>query len=178
MGCLDADEIVPGLWQGSLPPTGDLVFSAGFRKLVLCAREYQLPSDDFPGVHVVHAPNDDHHHKPLTREKLQIALDAAHEVAVSVREGSRVLVTCAAGLNRSGLVTALSLHLLFGWAGVQCIAMVRKRRPQSKVHPGKGSLYNNDFVNAISRLGPKTPELQPLLESKFVLGPSSLWLPR
>lgn len=174
---LDADEIVPGLWQGSLPKPGGLVQSAGFQTLVLCAREYQLPKTDFPGVTVIHAPNDDHSAFPLDRDKLQVALNAAHEVAQAVREGQQVLVTCAAGLNRSGLVSGLTLHLLFGWPGVKCVARVRKYRPNSKVHPGHGALGNGEFVRALEKLGQSLPESEPL-KTRLTNGRTALWTPR
>lgn len=154
---LDANEITPGLWQGGFPPPGDLVRASGFQVLVLCARELQVPATDFPGVQVIHAPNDDHDKLPLTREKLRIALAAAHEVVMHIQSGQRVLVTCAAGLNRSGLVSGLSLHLLYGWNGVTCIAHVRKHRPESASHPGHGALSNGDFVRALTKLGPTEP---------------------
>lgn len=173
---IDADEIVPGLWQGSLPPPGGSIRAAGFQMLVLCAREYQLPAEDYPGVQVVHAPNDDHDHHPLDREKLQVALGAAHEVAQAVRGGQVTLVTCAAGLNRSGLVSALSLHLLFGWAGPKCIQQVQQRRTRSAVHPGRGSLRNDDFVRALLKLGPSIPEPEPL-GARFSRT-HGLWMPR
>jgi len=173
---LDADQLVPGLWQGSFPPPGGLVRSAGFGMLVLCAREIQPPATDFPGVEVVHAPNDDHHALRLDRPKLTIALEAAQRVVQAVREGQQVLVTCAAGLNRSGLVSGIALHLLFGWPGVKCIAHVRKYRTRSRVHPGRGSLSNNDFVNALTRLGPAVPEKQ-TLEQRLAKAPT-IWVPR
>lgn len=174
---LDADEIVPGLWQGSLPTPGMLVKSAGFQMLVLCAREYQLPATDFPGVTVIHAPNDDHSAFPLDRDKLQMALGAAHEVAQAVRAGQQVLVTCAAGLNRSGLVSGLTLHLLFGWPGVKCVARVRKYRQRSATHPGHGALGNGEFVRALEKLGQSVPEPEPL-KTRLANGRTVLWTPR
>jgi protein-tyrosine phosphatase len=38
-------------------------------------------------------------------------------------------VTCWAGRNRSGLVTAIALHKLTGFSGVQCVRIIRKARP-------------------------------------------------
>jgi hypothetical protein len=147
---LDADEIAPHLWQGSLPPTGSAVSQAGFDLLVLCAREHQLPSVYFHDVTVINAPNDDHvSFGPLTREKLRVALQAARQVAAVVKAGQNALVTCAAGMNRSGLVSALALHLLYGWPGDQCIEQVRaKRGPRNGYQP----LSNSDFTVALRRL--------------------------
>lgn len=147
---LDADEIVPRLWQGALPPTGSAVSQAGFDVLVLCAREHQLPSVYFHDVEVVNAPNDDNvAYGPLTREKLKVALQAARRVVEMVKGGKSALVTCAAGMNRSGLVSALALHLLYGWPGDKCIKQVRtKRGPRGGYRP----LSNSDFTKALRRL--------------------------
>ena len=147
---LDAHEIVPGLWQGSLPPLGKAVGQGGFHLLVLCAREHQYPSVYFPDVAVVNAPNDDNAaYGPLTREKLKTALQAAHRVVKAVKAGKTALVTCAAGLNRSGLVSALALHLLYGWSGDRCIKQVRARRPAKR---NIGPLSNSDFTTALRNL--------------------------
>lgn len=147
---LDAHEIVPGLWQGSLPPFGSAVRKGGFDLLVLCAREHQLPSVYFHDVEVCGAPNDDAvAYGPFTREKLKVALQGARRVVKAVKAGQRALVTCAAGMNRSGLVSALTLHLLYGWPGERCIQQVRKGRPPKK---GYRPLTNADFTAALRRL--------------------------
>lgn len=147
---LDADEVAPGIWQGALPPPGAAVSQAGFNMLVLCAREHQLPSVYFHDVDVVHAPNDDSvAYGPLTREKLKLALQAARRASKVVKAGQRVLVTCAQGMNRSGLVSALTMHLLHGWSGERCIQQVRKRR-RSK--DGYRPLSNPDFTRALRKL--------------------------
>jgi hypothetical protein len=147
---LDAHEIAPGLWQGSFPPPGPAVAQGGFNLLVLCARELQPPSNQFHNVAVVHAPNDDNAaFGPLTREKLGVALQAARRSVKAIENGQRVLVTCAKGMNRSGLVSALTLHLLYGWPGEQCIQQVRSCR---KGKDGYRPLSNSDFTGALRRL--------------------------
>ena len=53
------------------------------------------------------------------------------------KSGDRVLVRCQAGLNRSGLVTALIL-IRAGLAANKAIALIRKQR-------GEDALFNEDF---------------------------------
>ena len=60
----------------------------------------------------------------------------AQTVAAEVDAGRKVLVRCAAGLNRSGLVVATVL-VLDGWSGQDAIGRVRARR--------RGSLDNPSF---------------------------------
>jgi len=147
---LDAHEIAPNLWQGGAPPYGTAVAEGGFDVLVLCAREIQPPSVYFPDVQVIHAPNDDHPaFGHLTKNKLQTAISAARRVASAVQEGKKVLVTCAAGLNRSGLVTSIALHMLYGWPGSQCIQTVRANRGSVN---GMIPLSNDEFARALDNL--------------------------
>lgn len=151
---VEADEIVPDLWQGSWPGMGNHIKASGFSMLVLTAAEHQEPADCFPGVEVVHAPNyDDGVHK-LNRERLAVAVNAARQVAAAVRSGRKVLTTCMAGLNRSGLVNALALHLLHGWPGERCVARVKLFR---KPRHGLEALCNDEFVAALKKLGQRTP---------------------
>ena len=140
----DADLIVPGLYQGSIPPFGYALREAGFDALVLCAQEHQDASK-YPGVEVIECPLDDARRFPNPSE-----WETAREVAWRVRNilchGGRVLVTCMAGKNRSGLVTALSLHCLTGVSGAVCSWFVKDRRK------GAEALTNPYFVLALERV--------------------------
>ncbi len=157
---MDASPIFRGLHQGWAPPAGPLLRQAGFDMIVLCAEEWQPPgfadetcsqvlgytpqTDPYPGVALVHAPNDDDFQKPPSREVLAQALKAASYAAYRVAHGGRVLVSCWAGINRSGLVSALTLHKLTGLAGRDCIAVIQKARPQA--------LRNPQFVSLLNRI--------------------------
>jgi protein-tyrosine phosphatase len=145
---IDAHEIVPLLWQGSKPRPGRWLADIGFEVLVLCAREYQPTAVSFPGLVLINAPNDDHYF--VSREDLQGAVDAASLVAEHVKAGRKVLVTCLAGINRSGLVVALALHKAFGYSGQTCINLVRAKR---RLADGDDvALTNTLFVEALQRL--------------------------
>lgn len=140
---LNANAILPLLWQGGRPPTGNRLHTYGFHALVLCAAEYQPDAHLFPGVEVIYAPNDDNFGQ-ITREQIEGALAAARQTAALVRSGRKVLVTCWAGINRSGLVSAISVHLLTGWSGVACIRHVKSAR--------RGALRNPAFQEVLCRL--------------------------
>ena len=122
------------LAQGSAPTNSDL--RGAFDAVVLCARELQ----DLPlyGVEVIHAPLDDD--RP-SRAEVQIAWNAAKRVARRIRAGRRVLVTCAMGWNRSGLVTGLALIML-GLSADQAVHAIRKAR-------GDMALSNPHFVKVL-----------------------------
>lgn len=159
---LDATQIIPGLWQGGRPRMGGTVRAAGFSMLILCAVEYQPPMTvmewqeadlamviarygaPFPGVRVYHCPLWDIFDSPPTRETLRMAIDASIAAADAIRMGGRVLVTCQQGKNRSGLVSALTVHRLQGLSGEACVAVVKRAR--------RIALTNPQFVEALARI--------------------------
>jgi hypothetical protein len=125
---MDAHCIASRLWQGSVPAPGYGPLREGFDVVVFCAEEYQPPPELYPGVKVILAPNDDNGLRPPTRRELQIARKASKLVAAHIMSGDKVLVTCMAGRNRSGLVTALALVRLYGVSGGDAMRIVRMRR--------------------------------------------------
>ena len=126
------------LHMGSAPPPGPL---PGFQLLVLAAREYQ-PEGAFPYQRVIHAGMDDG--PPVTSEEASSAVASAVAVAQAMSRGETSLVTCWAGLNRSGLIAALALVFAHGATGDSAIAAVRRAR-------GQDALSNQHFRDFIRR---------------------------
>lgn len=116
-------RVLDNLWVGSAPSRHDQI-DAETDVLVLCASEYQPDASVFPRIMVLHAPFDD---DELTAKELTTALDASKRVAIAVREGRRVWVTCMAGLNRSAFVAALAMRRL-GWEPTLAIDAIRDAR--------------------------------------------------
>lgn len=141
---IDASRIAPYLFQGSRPPFGAILARAGFTSLVLCAFEFQPQpaAYAFPGVKVIHAPMLDE--QPLTDPTIFVARRAALLAAEQLRAGGRVLVTCQQGLNRSGLVTALTLREVNGLSG--------KRNRQIVQACRKDALCNASFAGYLDGL--------------------------
>jgi len=131
---IDASQISGNLYQGGAPQVGHAVREAGFDALVLCAMEYQ--PNDFPGVKVFHAPNDDSG-QPPDGFQVMVARLAAEAVVRELGAGKKVLVTCMAGRNRSGLVNGMALIKL-GRPVDAVIARIRERR--------RNALTNEHFV--------------------------------
>lgn len=129
---IDATRIGPKLHQGSEPPRGTKLRRAGFDVVVLCAMEIQPPSSAFVGVEVLHYGIDD---GPVTPMLWTRANRAAKAVARRIRAGKRVLVTCAMGRNRSGLVVALALRELTGRSGARIVRHVRSLRANALTNP-------------------------------------------
>jgi hypothetical protein len=138
---LDATRLAPQLYIGSAPSLGPQLARAGFDVLVLCAAEYQPPLRNFPGLSaVVHAPFDD---DALDEQAIDMAVTAAMDVQDHVMDGERVLVTCMAGRNRSGLVCALALHLLTCCDPRDAIIHIKRTRVGID---GGEALTNENFI--------------------------------
>lgn len=121
---MTATQIIPYLWQGSQPPAGPRL-GQSVELLALCAHQFQPPADRFPGIrHIIHVPMEDA--KP-TAEEVQLALHAANVVSMAVSRQMVCLVTCMAGLNRSGLVCGLAMRNL-GMSGEEAIRIIQQRR--------------------------------------------------
>ncbi len=134
------------LWQGGAMDLID-VFAGKYQVCVLCADELQpdiasIP-DIPPGVRIIEAPNDDSG-RPFTPAQRLIAERAAKDVAQEYMRGSRILVSCFQGRNRSGLVMAMAIHLITGESGETCMRLVRQKVP--------GAIGNLAFVDYLMGL--------------------------
>jgi hypothetical protein len=141
------------LAMGGCPEEGHALARAGFRTLVLCAEEHQPPGQAFPGVDVIHVPFDDAL-APLTAAQLEPIQRAAALVAARAREALRapghhgkVLVTCFAGRNRSGLVTALAIEELTRGSGATAESIIERIRQRR----GRAALGNPYFESLLRR---------------------------
>lgn len=131
--------LIPGdrLAQGSKPPINSKM---PFEVIVLAAREHQF---DMPGYEVLHIPLDDDPWDPPSAEDQAKIKAVASTVAQRVRAGHRVLVTCHAGINRSGLIAGLALVEL-GFTGPQAANRIKYLR---------GGLTNPQFRRLVRRAG-------------------------
>lgn len=143
---LEADEIIPNLWQGSFPRLLSAA-ECGFDLVVLCAREMlggRGETNEYRAhdMDVIEAPFDD---TPWPSSKeLTIAHWAAAKVTAAHREGKKVLVTCQAGLNRSGLVNGIAVRDIQKIAGVEAVLLIQGSR--------KEALCNNTFAMYVYNL--------------------------
>ena len=134
-----ANKIFGNIYQGPVPPTGNQLREAGFHTVVLCAKELQFNNEGyFSGVNVIRAPSIDADDGPPPEHWIATWHAAAKRVAELSEAGHRVLVTCHAGLNRSGVVSALAIHYLTGKSGGECAKIVQAARANA--------LFNEQFV--------------------------------
>jgi hypothetical protein len=141
---IDANEIAPGLWMGSAPPRGRALSRAGFYVLTLTAIEHQPSAEHFPGVLVARAALIDDG-TAITSSQWEEVLSLSGHLARATRHGKCVLVTCAQGRNRSGLVTALTLARMTGCDGRAATRVVQERRRS----PFGPALTNIEYCKAL-----------------------------
>ncbi len=141
--CSEASPVIKGLYQGDRPPIGaDL---SQFDLLVLAAKEWQPRARDghFVGVpEVYHCPLDDDGWRDLSGYETECILDCARVVANYLTAKKRVLVTCAAGLNRSGVISALAMRMAYDFTPNRAIMLVRHAR-------GPHALSNGSFERLV-----------------------------
>ena len=147
---MSRSEIVPGLFVGSKPSPGR---HADIDTIVLTAMEYQPSADQFPGAEVIHVPLDDAPGRRMRADEIADVLRAGSRVARRLRAGRRLLVSCAMGLNRSGIVAALAMHDVYGMSADEIIARLRRDR-------GMWALSNPNFeklLRVVINAKKKTP---------------------
>jgi protein-tyrosine phosphatase len=120
---VSGDRVAPRLWQGAAPDPAKPYTE--FDVIVLCAQEVQPRFARFKGT-VIRAPFADTPY-PTSKER-KIAIRAAREVVKHLRKHRRVLVTCAQGWNRSGLVVGLTLRMATNWHPEEIVRRIRAAR--------------------------------------------------
>lgn len=144
---MNADQVSKNLWVGGVP-TNPSEVEKKFDTLVLCAKEFQdvFPTHKHKKTELILAPMYDG--KPTNVEKRR-ALKAAIEVRERLDNGKKVLVTCAAGVNRSALVASIAMMLGEKDTAKSAVNKIRKRRnPPSGATP----LLNNHFIEFINEV--------------------------
>lgn len=140
--------VSPNLCMGGAVVDADGLFEE-FDAVVLCAEEWQpeiIPPENDRSKEVFRLPLID------VDSPVAVSSSLMGNVAKTVaklhtlhREGRRILITCMAGRNRSGIVTALLLRKILGVTSDQAIEMVRAAR-------GPHALSNPTFVRYLKSI--------------------------
>jgi protein-tyrosine phosphatase len=131
---LDATAVFGNLWIGAEPPP-DLKMLCPWQVVVFAAKEIQPRYLGRTDKLLIYAPLRD---AVISSQEKQIAAEAGAEIAHLLTLEAKVLVTCAAGLNRSALIAALAMVTL-GVSPEDAMAEIRAAR-------GAGALSNPSFV--------------------------------
>lgn len=132
---LDFNWIVPGLAQGAYPDPAE-----GFKQfdvIVYCAEEKQPRAKGAPpGKALYKLPLDDDPYQQVPPDVGMILHRVGRGTAAHLVAGQRVLSTCAMGLNRSGLISSLTLMYALNMPARDAIRLIRqKRSPDALCNP-------------------------------------------
>ena len=135
-------QITPFLFQGSFKDATENLARTyrDYDVLVFCAEELQPPPHEVPANKTrIRIPFDDTHQieKLPLRDIMKVAGVCAH----AINHQRRVLSTCAMGLNRSGLVSALTLIAAYGLSPKDAVQLLQQKRPHA--------LMNQHFVQVV-----------------------------
>ena len=149
MTTLTPSKVIPGLYQGDRSDAlAALMGLVRADLLVLAAAEVQPPKDAPcprpPTLSVLLRDDEEPQERALAEAK-----HVAMAVADAVRDGKVCVVTCAMGLNRSGLVTALALVEL-GRTAEQAVELIRRAR-------GPLALCNEAFLRHLQSHSAREP---------------------
>jgi protein-tyrosine phosphatase len=123
------------LAQGSYPDPPERAFEI-FDVVAFCAMEHQPRLKLSGGKQKFMLPLDDDPYRPVPDEVGQLLHEAAKRIASYMRGGRRVLSTCHQGMNRSGVISALSLMYAFRFTPGEAISLIRRRRnPEALFNP-------------------------------------------
>lgn len=136
-----ADRVFGKLWMGSAPPVGPSL-SKSFDGLILAAMEYQPHPACFHGVKTALFPLDDG--PPMSPDEEEAVMAASELAHGWLASGMKVIVTCFAGLNRSGVICAATVRL-HGASPEEAVAAVREAR-------GSGAMRNPHFLDFLERM--------------------------
>jgi hypothetical protein len=132
-----------GLFIGSRPYPSEFGEGLTFSVIVLCDGGWQGKGDIYPWAKTYDCPLMDDEEGGMLRGEESRAWEAGYYVSQCLERGERVLVSCHAGHNRSGLVAGLAM-VIGGVDGPDAVKMIRENRP--------GALYNSHFAKLLADL--------------------------
>lgn len=117
------------IYQGGKKDIRSAIEYSDLDAIVFAAYEFQ-PKIRASRIIPIYAPLDDNFDPSPEDAKYTIktANEAAEKVAKLVRQGKKVLVSCQAGWNRSGIITALSIKKLTNYKGNEIITLIKLNR--------------------------------------------------
>jgi protein-tyrosine phosphatase len=124
---LDYHWIVPGIAQGAYPDPPKSAFQV-FDVIVFCAEELQPRIKAPAGKQIFKLPLDDDIYRPIPPEIGKLLHQAAQALATYHAGGHKLLITCAQGVNRSGLMTGLTMMYSLRMPARETIKLIRSKR--------------------------------------------------
>ena len=124
----NADEILPGLWLGNYKASQDTDFlkKNNIRTVFNCTKDISFHPYSIRRFRV---PVDDNLQQQEIRNMELWSFEIVANLAKEYNAGHKILVHCAAGMQRSAAVTAMFLIATQRISKEQAIAYIRSKRP-------------------------------------------------
>lgn len=120
---MDVARVAPRLYQGGLDAfDGCQIAISGVNAVVKLTDDCRVRIlwPDLINFPLEDEAEDLRHIKPLWA--------LAGKISRRIKKGDKVAIFCRMGRNRSGLLTGLTLHRLYGWSGERIVKHLRKHR--------------------------------------------------
>ncbi len=141
---LDFDHVLGSLYQGGkIRPERSY---RPFSMIVLCSKEWQPEMPRYVGK-IVRPRFDDA--ESIGGRDFERIVRGARAVAAELARGGTVLVTCSAGLNRSGLVAGIALGIRYRLDGEQIVTAIRRARQHAADRIGHSHALSNETFEKI-----------------------------
>lgn len=136
-----AHEILPGLWLGNRTAAHDLDWQRekNINAIFNCTKD--IPIKQGVAQRIYRVPLDDNLQPEEIRNLELWSWETAFKVAKELDAGNRVLVHCAAGVQRSAAVVAIYIIAKYRVTTDEAIQFIKKRRPIAFF--GNANFYNS-----------------------------------
>jgi protein-tyrosine phosphatase len=124
-----ANEILPGLWLGNRHASKDRDFleMKNIGAIFNCTKDLPFPHNQ--NQHLYRVPVDDNLQQDEIRNLALWAWEIIYKVHKERVSGNRILVHCAAGMQRSAAVVAMYLISQYRCTTDEAIAFIKAKRP-------------------------------------------------
>jgi len=147
-----AHEILPGLWLGNRNAAMDIQWlrDQQIDTIFNCTKDIPFKQDSAPRLYRV--PLDDNLQPEEIRNLEHWSYELAYKIAKERAEGHRILVHCAAGVQRSAATIAIYLIATYRCTTDEAIAFIKSKRPIAFF--GNANFYNSikGFENGFRRM--------------------------
>lgn len=136
-----AHEIIPGLWLGNRNAAHDLDWQREKNINVIFNCTKDIPIKQGVAQKYFRVPLDDNLQEEEIRNLELWAWETSFKIAKELEAGNRVLVHCAAGVQRSAAVVAIYLVAKYRVTTDEAIQYIKSRRPIAFY--GNANFYNS-----------------------------------
>ncbi len=123
-----ANLIIPQIWLGNRKAAADNDFLRKNNITVIVNASKNIPFSELPGLYKYRVPVDDN----LEDEEIDNMSRWAPEIVYTILQhyfrGDNILIHCAAGMQRSAAIVAMTLIVLCGFTADEALAFIREKR--------------------------------------------------